>query len=334
MLVESWKFPMPAAMLCKVPTNCRGETCRNVGKIKTKHACIVEADESTRIRFEGAPYRYHKHHIAAKGLLSLSHYNFVHNFIQFLEAFKIPDAKAAVENDRKDRWKYRHGSWRKSETKEVIEEARNEGTTVHFASLMDLCHLKNSEFEPQIQKYKCRVVVEGDIVKDVSGSYAVSTEQGSSASQNDSRKSHGHYFKTARMRRPAAEVKMEDAPDVLQKFQRQNVQICEIMVLNGRPSLFHLKGICAVILCQDYDGKVIWESSIGTQLGKSIKLWMFLCKRTILICVCGRYKYKTGWEETEHWSKCVNSSWKTLIWENQHHSSTMYIWIALKENVR
>ena len=28
---------------------------------------------------------------------------------------------------------------------------------VHFASLMDLCHLENSELEPQYQKYKGRV---------------------------------------------------------------------------------------------------------------------------------------------------------------------------------
>ena len=36
--------------------------------------------------------------------------------------------------------------------KEVIAEARNEGKTVLFASLMDVCHLKNSELEPQFQK--------------------------------------------------------------------------------------------------------------------------------------------------------------------------------------
>ena len=35
---------------------------------------------------------------------------------------------------------------------EVIDEARTEGHTVHFASLMDLCHLKNSELEPLIPK--------------------------------------------------------------------------------------------------------------------------------------------------------------------------------------
>ena len=48
---------------------------------------------------------------------------------------------------------------------------------------MDLCHLVNSELEPPYQKYKGRVVLRGDIVKDDSGSYAVFTEQGSSASQ-------------------------------------------------------------------------------------------------------------------------------------------------------
>ena len=48
---------------------------------------------------------------------------------------------------------------------------------------MDICHLKNAELEAKHQKYKGRVVLRGDIVKDNSGSYAEFTEQGSSASQ-------------------------------------------------------------------------------------------------------------------------------------------------------
>ena len=48
---------------------------------------------------------------------------------------------------------------------------------------MDLRHLKNAEFEKNHQKYKGRVVLRGDIVKDDSGSHAVFKEQGSSASQ-------------------------------------------------------------------------------------------------------------------------------------------------------
>ena len=64
-----------------------------------------------------------------------------------------------------------------------MEEARTKGAKVHFASLMDVCHLKNAELEAKHQKYKGRVVLRGDIVKDDSGAYAVFTEQGSSASQ-------------------------------------------------------------------------------------------------------------------------------------------------------
>ena len=59
----------------------------------------------------------------------------------------------------------------------MIAEARSKGKIVHLASLMDLCHLKNSELEPQYQKYKDRVVLRGDVVKDDSDSYAVFTEQ-------------------------------------------------------------------------------------------------------------------------------------------------------------
>ena len=52
----------------------------------------------------------------------------------------------------------------------------------------DICHLKNSELEPQFQTYTGRVVIRGDVVKDDSGSYAVFTEQGSSASQTTAAK--------------------------------------------------------------------------------------------------------------------------------------------------
>ena len=54
---------------------------------------------------------------------------------------------------------------------------------VHLPSLMDICHVKNAELEPKYQKYKGRVVLRGDIVKDDSGASALLTEQDSSASQ-------------------------------------------------------------------------------------------------------------------------------------------------------
>ena len=67
--------------------------------------------------------------------------------------------------------------------KEVIAGARREDKTVHFSLLMDICHLKNAELETKHQKYQGRVVLRGEIVEDDLGSYAVFTEQGSSASQ-------------------------------------------------------------------------------------------------------------------------------------------------------
>ena len=73
-----------------------------MGKSNTKLACIVEADESTRIRLEVAPYRYHEDHIAVKAINSLSHHNLVHKFISMPQALRIPHAKAAVEKEWKN----------------------------------------------------------------------------------------------------------------------------------------------------------------------------------------------------------------------------------------
>ena len=46
-------------------------------------------------------------------------------------------------------------AWQRTKVRnkiEVIEEARDKGRKVHSASLMDICHLKNSELEPSISK--------------------------------------------------------------------------------------------------------------------------------------------------------------------------------------
>ena len=88
---------MPAAMTCKTPVNCRGKTNRSVGKHKTKYACIVDADDSMRVRLGGVPHRYHEDHIAAKEMNSITHYSLVHKVTPMPQALKIPDAKAAVE---------------------------------------------------------------------------------------------------------------------------------------------------------------------------------------------------------------------------------------------
>ena len=91
------EVPMPAAMPCEIPIKGSGEIHHNIGKRKTKYACVVDADESTRPRLGGAGHKPHQDHITAKGTNSTTHHSLVHKFIPMPQALKIPDAKAAVE---------------------------------------------------------------------------------------------------------------------------------------------------------------------------------------------------------------------------------------------
>ena len=212
------------AMPCKISKS--NKNCGSGGKsskIKTQLACILEASESTRLRMgESLPTR-HEDHIAGRGDNSLQHYNVVHIFILMPQAMNIPAAKAAVDKEWEKLEKI--SAWNLTKVrskKEVIDEARTKGAKVHFASLMDICHLKNAELEEKHQKYKGRVVLRGDIVKDDSGSYAVFTEQRSSASQMTAAKVMDIISRLPGCAGQAADavsastrVKMEDAPKLL-----------------------------------------------------------------------------------------------------------------------
>ena len=151
----------------------------------------------------------------------MAHHRFVHKFIPMPPAMKIPDAKAAVEEDREKMEKIPAWQLTKVRNKKcVINEARNKGRKVRLASLMDLCHLENSELELQYQKLQ--LVLRGDIVKDDSGSHAVITEQGSSASQMTAAKVMdiisrlpGCAGQAADAVSACTQVKREDAPRIL-----------------------------------------------------------------------------------------------------------------------
>ena len=170
-------------------------------KLKTRLACILEASDSTRLRMGESLPNHHEDHIAGKENNSVQHKNLIHKFIPMPQAMKIPAAKAAVDKEWEKLEKI--SAWNLTKVrskKEVIDEARTNGAKVHFASLMDLCHLKNAELEAKHQKYKGRIVLRGDIVKDDSGSYAVFTEQGSFSITNDGCKSHRYHFQIAWLR--------------------------------------------------------------------------------------------------------------------------------------
>ena len=61
------------AMPCEIMKNCGSD---GSNKIQTKLACILEADESTRMRMGNSIPHHHEDHIAGKGENSLQHYNF------------------------------------------------------------------------------------------------------------------------------------------------------------------------------------------------------------------------------------------------------------------
>ena len=143
-----------------------------------KDACIVEVDKSTRT-------------CLGKTLDKFWIWNWRDKqFIEFWKTVQFHSYDSSNENTRcKSSDGQRMGkNWRRyrmaaDKSQKQKNGAKKEGKTVHFASLIDI--LLSQEI---FQKYKGRVVLRGDIVKDDSGSYAVFTEQGSPASQTTAAK--------------------------------------------------------------------------------------------------------------------------------------------------
>ena len=73
------------AMPCDILKNC-GSGASN--KIKTRLACILEADESTRMRMGNSIPHHHEDHIAGKGENSLQHKNLVHKFYSYASSYE------------------------------------------------------------------------------------------------------------------------------------------------------------------------------------------------------------------------------------------------------
>ena len=175
---------------------------------QTKYACTGGSHEPTRQRMEPTLLKCHEDHIAGKEFHSMNHYDLVQ---QFMKAVKIPDGKTAAEKEWKkletiqawqqDEVRSKKGGYSGSTRRqkqsplcytdglvspqeyEELEQKLQKYKGVlcgdivtdfgAHASLMDICHLKNTELEPKLQKYKGRVVLCGDFVKDDQGAYAV-----------------------------------------------------------------------------------------------------------------------------------------------------------------
>ena len=233
--------------------------------------------------------------------------------------------------------KIQRGIWRKVRSKkEVIDEARMSGATVHFVPLMDIYHLKNAELEVKHQKYKGRVVFWGDVVKDNLGSYAIFIQQGSPASQMTAAKvmdiisrllgcdgqavdaasaytqvenSHGLF-------NILTNCSKSECPDIWIRLPRhkwpKSWSSMEYPVVpSWAESVWSSSGRTIV-------GETIWEDLIEVWLGENSKLGISLrtsWKRIILISICGCYKI--GCQEIKSWSDVEITQQRSLLRENQ-----------------
>ena len=173
--------PVAPAMPCKISKHKKNCGSGASNKIKTRRACILEACESTRLRMGGSLPNHHEDHIAGKGNNSLQHFNLVHNF-SYASSHENSSSKGSSGQGMVKIWrKFRRGTWRKPEVRKrwsMKQGRRAQKFISHHWWTYVIWKMLNWR-----QKYKGRVVLQGDIVKDDSGSYAVFTEQGSSASQ-------------------------------------------------------------------------------------------------------------------------------------------------------
>ena len=131
--VRSWKHQLLLLCLAKLSRAIRivgvvdptksNQNLRVFWKLMNLQECV----------WENSMPHYHEDHIAGKGDNSLQHCNLVHKFIPMPQAMKIPAAKAAV--DKKWEKLEKISAWNLTKVrskKEVIDEARTSGATVHF----------------------------------------------------------------------------------------------------------------------------------------------------------------------------------------------------------
>ena len=212
---------------------------------------------------------------------------------------------------------------------------------VHFALLMDICHVKKAELEKKHQNYKGRVVLQRDIVKDDSGSYAVFTEQGSSASQMTWMRTWTQAadavsaYTQVRMDAAAKLLKIpkSECPDIWIRLPRhkwpKSWSSMEVDPLErnlcGHPS--------AALLCKRQLGKVLLELDRET-----VPNWecFFVHRDTRLFLSVYVDDIKVGLPTGK--KQNLDPMWKILNkevdLENQHHSLIMFAWVALKVNVK
>ena len=184
-------------------------------------------------------------------------------------------------------------------------------------------------------------------MKDDSGSYAVKDHQHLKWQpqkswtlfqdyQDAQDKQQTQYSLTSRSKWKCTDV-IENSKVRMSRYSDTSTrtQMANIIVQYGRPSCSSWAESVRSSFGRTVMGTAMWESSIKTRLGKRFQI--------VNVCSLTEKKddsYLCMWTISNWLGKSGTLvphgkfPWKTLIWENQHHSSNMFIWVALKENVR
>ena len=96
------------AMPCKIMKNCASS---GSDKNKTKLACILEANEPTRMRMVNSEPSNHEDHIAGKGENSLQHDNFGSQIYSYASSYENSGSESSGGQGMGKNWrKFRRGT--------------------------------------------------------------------------------------------------------------------------------------------------------------------------------------------------------------------------------
>ena len=248
-------------------------------------------------------------------------------------------------------WKrFPRGTWQKSEVKRDDRWSKDVGRKSLFVSLMDKCHLKNSELKAKHQKYKGRVVFRSEIEKMIQDLMQYSPnkdyqhlkwqQQKSWISSPDCRVAQDKRL-TQNLLLPMEKWKMFPRYG---KFPNWNVQTVGFVYHytndqnNGpvsKTQLFFLNGICMVTLWQDYCGEGNLRKSYCNTVWQRFPIEnvcsCIMTKGLSFLCM---WMTENSLERIKILIRSLKYSTKKSIWENQHLLLIMYTWAALKDNVK
>ena len=154
------EVPAAPAMPCKRTNSMHRATRSRHDDHKSTLVCILEADESKRLRLEGAP-RYHEDHVAGKGIIHCIITTWYTNLFLCLRQWKKyrqQKQNSSGQTMGKNLRKVRRGIWRKSETNltwSIKQEARVSKCISHHWWICAIWRMLD---------WRRRVVLRGEIV--------------------------------------------------------------------------------------------------------------------------------------------------------------------------